>query len=112
MFVKIFAQFNFFYYISGREFENNITNKTKSIRIMSTPNFSKYNTKNYCVHLDENHADDFDFLMEDLGYCAEDKGFFPTSDYNRYMEMSIFAERSNYENRYNTELTEIEIESH
>lgn len=76
---------------------------------MSAPNFRKYNTLNYCVLLDENHADDFDFLMEDLGYCAEDKGFFPTSDYNRSMEMSIFAEREDYKNRFSTELTEVEV---
>ena len=76
---------------------------------MSTPNFSKYNTKNYCVLLDENHCDDYEFMMDDLGYCAEDKGFDRTSDYNRSMKMSIFAERENYENRFSTELTEIEL---
>lgn len=76
---------------------------------MSTPNFSKYNTRNYCVLLDENHCDDYEFMMDDLGYCAEDKGFDRISDYNRSMEMSIFAERENYENRFSTELTEIEL---
>ena len=76
---------------------------------MSTPNFSKYNTRNYCVLLDENHCNDYEFMMDDLGYCAEDKGFDRTSDYNRSMEMSIFAERGGYENKYNTALTEIEM---
>lgn len=76
---------------------------------MSTPNFRKYNTRNYCVLLDENHCDDYEFMMDDLGYCAEDKGFDRTSDYNRSMEMSIFAERGGYENKYNTALTEIEM---
>lgn len=76
---------------------------------MSTPNFSKYNTRNYCVLLDEYHTDDYDFMMEDLGECAEDKGFDRTSDYVRSMEMSVFAERENYENRFSTELTEIKI---
>lgn len=76
---------------------------------MSTPNFRKYNTRNYCVLLDENHCNDYDVMMDNLGYCAENKGFDRTSDYNRSTEMSIFAERENYENRFSTELTEIEI---
>lgn len=76
---------------------------------MSTPNFRKYNTRNYCALLDEYHTDDYEFMMEDLGYCAEDNGFFRTSDYVRSMEMSIFAERGGYENKYNTALTEIDI---
>lgn len=76
---------------------------------MSTPNFSKYNTTNYCVILDENHTDDYDYLLEDLGYCAEDCGFYTTSDYNDSMKMNVFAERSGYENKYNTDLTEVEM---
>ena len=76
---------------------------------MSTPNFSKYNTTNYCVLLDENHCDNYDIMMDDLGYCAEDKGFNCTSDYVSSMKMSVFAERNGYENKYNTELTEIEM---
>lgn len=70
---------------------------------MSTPNFSKYNTKNYCVL--------YEFMMDDLGYLAEDEGFDRTSDYNRSMEMSIFAERGLWENKFSTELTEVGIVS-
>lgn len=75
---------------------------------MSTPNFRKYNTRNYCVMLDEN-AEDYDLILIDLSYSAEDCGFSRTSDYNRSMEMSIFAEQCDYENRYNTALTEMKV---
>ena len=77
---------------------------------MSTPNFSKYNTKNYCVMLDEN-VEDYDSILTDLGYIAEDCGFDSISDYHRQMEMSIFAERGLWENKFSTELTEISIVS-
>lgn len=76
---------------------------------MSTPNFSKFNTTNYCVLLNENHCDDYEFMVDDLVNCAEDKGFDRTSDYGRSTKMSVFAERGGYENKYNTELTEIEM---
>lgn len=75
---------------------------------MSTPNFRKYNTRNYCVMLDEN-AEDYDLILIDLSYSAEDCGFSRTNDYNRSMEMSIFAEREDYKNRFSTELTEFKI---
>ena len=78
---------------------------------MSTPNFRKYNTKKYCVMLQENYADDYDLILTDLGYCAEDCGFDSISDYHRQMEMSIFAERGWWENKFSTELTEISIVS-
>ena len=76
---------------------------------MSTPNFRQYNTRNYCVLLDENHADDYEFVVDDLSYCAEDKGFERKRDYVRSMEMSIFAEQCDYENHYNTALTEMKV---
>ena len=76
---------------------------------MSTPNFSKYNTRNYCVLLDENHTDDYVFMLQDLGYLAEECGFIHTSDYHCNMKMNVFAEQGDYENRYKTDLTEVEI---